>query len=215
MAIVALLVAGGVAWAALRSVPMDALPRLLDRLLALRPTHPGAVALGVGCLLFGVAACAGLPVNVCIAASVLLLPTWRGVAVALGGTLASAFTLHRLGACASRRQRLRWLRGRGALLRRLRGSVAAIALVRLLPLAPYWVVSALAGAVRAPLGRYLVGTALGMTPGILVQAVFLDRAQALLRSTHAAAAMAALLALLAMAVAWLLWRRWLRRRAMP
>lgn len=200
--------AGALGWWLGHMAPTDTLGRVLAWLDAFQQANTSPVAMLVVCASFVVAACIGCPINVCIAASMLALGPWRGVPTALAGTLASASLLHRAGTTLPPSHRL----GRhDALVRRLRGSVAAIALVRLLPVAPYCVVSLLGGIVRAPPGRYLLGTALGMAPGIVVYALFLDRAQAALRSPHALAAFAAVASPLLLAGAWFACTRAMRR----
>lgn len=200
--------AGALGWWLGHMASPDAMGRVLAWLDAFQQANVSPVAMLVVCASFVVAACIGCPINVCIAASMLALGPWRGVPTALAGTLASASLLHRAGTTLPPSHRL----GRhDALVRRLRGSVATIALVRLLPVAPYCVVSLLAGVVRAPPGRYLLGTALGMAPGIAVYALFLDRAQAALRSPHALAAFAAVALPLLLAGAWLACMRGIRR----
>lgn len=203
-------VAGALGWRLGHLASPDAMERVLAWLDAFQQANNGVIAMLVVCASFAAAACIGFPVNVCIAASMLALGPWRGALAALAGTLASASLLHRVGTALppSRRPGRR-----DALAHRLRGSVVAIALVRLLPVAPYCVVSLLGGIVRTPPGRYLLGTALGMAPGIAVYALFLDRAQAALRSPHALAAFAAVASPLLLAGAWLACMRWIRRAA--
>ena len=46
----------------------------------------------------------------------------------------------------------------------------AVAIVRIVPIAPYSVVGFMAGAARIHRGDYLIGTALGMLPGTLLYA---------------------------------------------
>jgi len=50
--------------------------------------------------------------------------------------------------------------------------------VRLLPIAPFSVVNAVAGASHIRLREFLLGTALGMLPGIFAIVVFVDRVTA-------------------------------------
>ena len=54
-------------------------------------------------------------------------------------------------------------------------GVMAIAVVRLLPIAPFSVVNAVAGASHIRLRDFMLGTALGMAPGIIVTVIFVDR----------------------------------------
>jgi uncharacterized membrane protein YdjX (TVP38/TMEM64 family) len=56
-----------------------------------------------------------------------------------------------------------------------RGGLVAVTIVRLLPIAPFVVVSAVMGAMRIRLPNYVIGTALGMTPGMLAATVLSDQ----------------------------------------
>ncbi|MFX6226245.1 VTT domain-containing protein, partial [Acinetobacter baumannii] len=51
-------------------------------------------------------------------------------------------------------------------------GIAAMAVVRLLPIAPFTVVNVVAGASHLGLRDYLLGTLIGMTPGIALTVVF-------------------------------------------
>lgn len=170
---------------------------------ALQATNTTAAAATTVFAIFVAATCLGGPINLCIAACMLALAPMRGFAVAFAGTLASAAILHAIGGVIPARRAARWFRKRKALRRELRRSVVAVALARLIPVAPYAVVSLFAGAMRAPRGRYLAGTALGMAPGIVLYAVFIDRAEDILRGAHAPAALAAAGALLVVAAIWI------------
>jgi len=133
-------------------------------------------------LAFVVGGILAFPVNLLIAASVVVFGPWLGGGCALAGVLASAATLHAIG----RRLPLRWSarlhhpRWRRVRERLLDHGVLAIAFLRLVPVGPYSVISLLAGALHVRSRDYLVGTALGMLPGILVYAAFVDRARAAL-----------------------------------
>jgi uncharacterized membrane protein YdjX (TVP38/TMEM64 family) len=61
-------------------------------------------------------------------------------------------------------------------------GVLAIAVIRLMPVAPFTIVNLLAGSARIRLWHFLLGTALGMLPGIVLTAVFIDRVAATLRA---------------------------------
>jgi uncharacterized membrane protein YdjX (TVP38/TMEM64 family) len=110
------------------------------------------------------------PVNLLIAATAAAFGPVAGFAYAAAGTLASALVTYAVGA---------WL-GRDALsnilgprLSRIRKSVArrgilAIAAIRLIPVAPFSLVNVVAGASEIRLLDYLVGTGLGMVPGLVL-----------------------------------------------
>jgi len=80
-------------------------------------------------------------------------------------------------------------------------SVSALAIIRIVPLGPFSVTSLVAGIVHVRRRAYLLGTALGMFPGIALNALFIDRILAAIRAPSpttmalAAAAAAACVAL--------------------
>jgi uncharacterized membrane protein YdjX (TVP38/TMEM64 family) len=135
----------------------------------------GAYVLG-GLLVF--------PVNILIAVTVIVFGPLPGIAYALVGCLLSAVVLYELG----RLLPSAGLRGRSAERIRLLGKqlaghgVLAVMLVRIVPVAPYSVVSLVGGVVQVQRPAYLLGTALGMLPGILVNALFIDRILAAIHS---------------------------------
>jgi phospholipase D1/2 len=95
---------------------------------------------------------------------------------AMGGALASAASTYAIGRALGR-ELVRRLAGRGlnALSRRLaQQGLLAMALVRLLPLAPFSVVNAVAGASHIGWRDFLLGTLLGMAPGMVVIATSVD-----------------------------------------
>jgi phospholipase D1/2 len=96
-----------------------------------------------------------------------------------------------------------WLRGQ---LRR-RGPLA-LAISRLVPVGSFAVMSLVAGALRAPFHWFLLGTAVGLLPGILVLALFIDRVGRALRDPGAASILGLLVVLLLVGGG--LW--WLGRR---
>ena len=118
-----------------------------------------------------------IPVNVLIAVTVLVFGPLLGASYALIGVVLSAELLYEIGRhfpAGDMRRRLE------RATQRLRGrlkkhGLLAVAVVRIVPVAPYSVVNVAAGAMRIPRVQYLVGTALGMLPGIVFNALFIDR----------------------------------------
>ena len=108
-----------------------------------------------------------------LAATVAFGP-WLGALYALGGIELAALSGYFAGRRVSR-DRLRRFGGPNlnALSARLRsGGLAAMVLVRLLPVAPFVVVSLFAGAARVGLTAFALGTAIGMAPGLIGVTVF-------------------------------------------
>lgn len=113
------------------------------------------------------------PVLVLIAATAAALGPWLGFVTATAGALLSAFVLFVIGRALGR-QRLQRLLGRRAarIQDRVVGKgVLAVVVIRMIPVAPFSLVNVVAGASTLPLRDFLIGTALGMTPGILAMAV--------------------------------------------
>ncbi len=121
----------------------------------------------IGCLLM-------VPVTLLIAATGIVFGVLPGAPYALAGTVCAAAAGYALGAAIGRKAARRLL---GARLNRLsrrvarRGTLAMI-LVRLLPLAPFGVINIACGASHIRLRDYLLGTLLGVTPGVLLTTAF-------------------------------------------
>ncbi|MGD9765044.1 MAG: TVP38/TMEM64 family protein [Candidatus Binatia bacterium] len=109
-----------------------------------------------------------IPLTALILATLLTFGTGFGVLYAMGGTLASALVTYGVGRAlgAGVLERMfgaRFVRARERL---TNCSVGSVVLIRLLPVAPFSVVNALAGAMGVALAAYLFGTAIGVLPGI-------------------------------------------------
>lgn len=113
------------------------------------------------------------PVLVLIAATAAALGPWLGFVTAMAGVLLSALTLFAIGRFVGR-ERLQRLLGRRAarIQERVVGKgILAVVVIRMLPIAPFSLVNVVAGASTLPLRDFMVGTLLGMMPGILAMAV--------------------------------------------
>lgn len=122
-----------------------------------------------------------------IAVTAMVFGPWLGVLYAVGGSLLSAAAMYGIGALLGQNTLQRFLKGR---LRNLnkqleQRGVLAVAVIRLMPVAPFTIVNLLAGAARIRLPHFLLGTALGMLPGIVLTSVFIDRIEATLRTPNA------------------------------
>ncbi len=120
------------------------------------------------------------PLVILVAATAMIFGPWLGVAYAIGGSIASALLTFWVGkylgrdwlrrVAGSRIDRLdRWLSDRGIL---------TVITVRVIPIAPFTVVNLVAGASRISFRDYTIGTVAGMTPGIVMMVLFLDRLEA-------------------------------------
>ena len=117
------------------------------------------------------------PVTLLVGATAVVFSPVQAALCALLGCTASAAVSYGLGAVLGK-QSVRKLGGKrlnrlNARLRR-RGIISVI-LIRNLPLAPFTVVNLVAGASRIRFRDFLIGTAVGMLPGIAAITVFADR----------------------------------------
>jgi phospholipase D1/2 len=192
-------------WTPLREfVSLEALVRIAHSLQD-SPVAPLAVlaAYVVGGLLV-------VPVTVMIVATGIVFGPFLGAAYAFAGALLSAAVTYSLGKRLGRNTVRRLA---GSRLNRITRKLAkkgamAIAAVRLLPIAPFSVVNAVAGASHIRLRDFLVGTAIGMAPGIIVTVIFVDRVRAVVTNPGLGTiAGLALLALILVAAALYVHRR--------
>ena len=112
------------------------------------------------------------PVIALIAATAAVLGPWVGGLSATAGVLLSSMLLFVIGRFLGHK-RLQSLLGTRALRvqRRIIGQgVIAVAMIRMVPIAPFSLVNLLAGASQLRLRDFLIGTVLGMAPGILMMA---------------------------------------------
>ena len=122
------------------------------------------------------------PVLLLIAATTLVFDPVMAFFVALSGTLASALVTYAVGA--------RFVRGTaqnafGPALQKVSAALAtrgvvAMALIRVVPVAPFTVVNIAAGSIGVRLRDYIIGTVLGMVPGLIVITAFGQQLKAVL-----------------------------------
>jgi phospholipase D1/2 len=118
-----------------------------------------------------------IPVTLLIGATAIVFtPAW-GIVYALSGCLLNALTAYLIGSRLGR-QTVRKLAGHR--LNRLSRQIAkrgilTVAIIRNIPVAPFTIVNMIAGASHIKVKDFMIGTALGMLPGILVITLFADR----------------------------------------
>jgi phosphatidylserine/phosphatidylglycerophosphate/cardiolipin synthase-like enzyme/uncharacterized membrane protein YdjX (TVP38/TMEM64 family) len=173
---------------------------------------PLAIPLVLG--IYAVGSCLMFPVNLLILATALSFGSVTGFAVALSGSLLGGAASYLLG---------HWLghdvvsRLAGEKLNRLSRKLArrgwlAVALVRVIPIAPYTLVNMVAGASHISAKSFLVGTAVGMCPGIVAIMIFEEGLERLLRDPHWGTALLAFFALGCAAIVIYFGKSWLTRR---
>ena len=123
-----------------------------------------------------------LPVTLVIVATAATFGPLLAGAYALGGVLLSALATYGAGRALGRHsvRRLAGARLNRVTRRLAREGMLSVAILRLLPIAPYSIVNVVAGASRVPLRDFLLGTAIGMAPIIALAVAFVDRVRAAL-----------------------------------
>lgn len=150
-------------------------PGVLQAFLA--GTADNAWAPFVVVALFIIAGLVGFPVTALIAGTAVTFGAWPGLAYAATGAIASASVTYAIGSWLGTNA-LRHLLG--PRLNRIRRGIAkrgilAVMSIRLVPVAPFTLVNLVAGALRIAPVDYIVGTALGLAPGLLVMSLLGDQ----------------------------------------
>src|SRR5207247_10981805 len=151
----------------------------------------------VGCRAYVVAGLLDVPVLLVIAVAGIVFGPLVGGIYALAGSMLSGAVTYSIGRKLGRETVRRFAGKRlNAITRGLskRGLLTMI-LVRVVPVAPFTVVNVVAGASHIGWRDFLLGTALGMLPGIVATVLFVDRLIAAVR--HPGPKTIALLSLIA------------------
>jgi len=165
-------------------------------------------------LVYVVASLLAVPITLVVVATALAFGPWAGAAYALGGAVLGAAVTFALGRLLGRATVRRLAGSRlNALSRRLgRGGITAVFIFRILPVAPFTIVNLVAGASHLSLRDFLLGTALGMAPGIVAISVFTDRLAATLSDPSPLQITVLAVVLLSIALGAAGIQRWLTRR---
>ncbi|HYD80252.1 MAG TPA: VTT domain-containing protein [Paucimonas sp.] len=136
-----------------------------------------------------------VPVTLMIAVTGIVFGPLQGSLYAIAGTMLSAAATYGLGHWLGRDTMTRLL---GARINRLskriaRRGIIAMLVVRILPVAPFSIVNMIAGASHIRFRDYMLGTAIGMTPGIAITVTFVHHlAEAIRNPSFGAVAVLAL-----------------------
>ncbi|MGC3974476.1 MAG: VTT domain-containing protein [Nitrospira sp.] len=156
------------------------LEALVSYAQALGRSPLGLVAVMGGYVVGGMFA---VPVTLLLIVTILAFGPWLGALSALAGSLLSAITLFGLGRVMGWYRIRRWA---GSRVEHLSRRIAergfwAVLLVRILPIAPFSVINLIAGASSVSLRNFMLGTVLGMLPGIAIMAAFVSRVEEAVR----------------------------------
>ena len=147
-------------------------------------------------VVFVVAPLLGVPITLLIIATCFLFPPLSGGFYAFGGVLLSAAATYGVARLLGRNavRRLAGWRLNAVTRRLARKGAWAVAGLRLLPIASFSTVNAVAGASRIRLRDLMFGTALGMAPWIVMTLTFVDRVRAMVADPRPARMLALLAA---------------------
>jgi phospholipase D1/2 len=143
-----------------------------------------------------------MPLLALLAATALIFEPVTAIAVALTGALLNASAVYFVGAKLLRE----WVeRSFGQPIARVRKAlqsrgVLAVAMVRMVPVAPFTLVNIAAGSIGVPFREYLFGTFLGLAPGTVLICVFGQELKDLMRDPSPGR----ILIVVAIAAAWIL-----------
>jgi phospholipase D1/2 len=164
--------------------------------------------------IYAVGSCLMFPINLLILVTALSFGSVTGFVLALTGSLLGGLASFLLG---------HWLGNdvvsklAGDKLNRLSRKLArrgwlAVALVRVVPIAPYTIVNLVAGASHISARSFLIGTAIGMCPGIVAIMIFEEGLERLLRDPHWGTVLLAIFTLGCAALVIYFGKRWLARQ---
>lgn len=205
LAAAGLVLAAGVLLAAWRFTPLAAyadVDALLGQAEGLAAMGPAGALLAVG--LFVAGGFVMFPVTVMIAVTAIALGPLTGFATALVGSLSAAVALFAVGRLGGR-DLVRRFGGRtvNRISRRLgRGGVLTVVVLQIVPVAPFTIVNLVAGASHLRFTHFVVGTFVGMTPGVLAFSLFGSQLERALRDPQPASVAAAVLLGAALGVGW-------------
>ncbi|MDJ0947613.1 MAG: VTT domain-containing protein [Alphaproteobacteria bacterium] len=117
------------------------------------------------------------PVTVMIAVTAMTFGPWAGFAYALTGSLLSAAVGYLVGRAVGREVLANIAGKRVNRIRRALADkgVITVATVRSVPVAPFTLINLVAGALKLRLADYLLGSLLGLAPGIVIMTALGDR----------------------------------------
>jgi phospholipase D1/2 len=182
-----------------------------DRLLALGTAwRDEAWAPLVVMLAFIVAGLLVFPLTVLVVATAMVFGPWLGPVYTLAGATLSAAATFAIGRRLGREtvRRLAGARVNDLSRRLAKRGLLAVAFMRMLPIAPYSIVNVVAGASHIRWADFLLGTVIGLLPGVTALSFFVDRALAAIREPGVATfVLLVAAALVLVALAWALRRR--------
>lgn len=125
-----------------------------------------------------------VPITLLILVTAIVFGPLLGSVYALVGSLAGAFVTYAIGYLLGKEfvQKIAGPRWRMVEEKIDQTGIVAVATARLLPVAPFTVVNVVSGAFKVPLRDYVIGSILGLAPGILVTNLFAHQFESAIRN---------------------------------
>jgi phospholipase D1/2 len=207
VAILAILFAGAAAWKWTPLADQLDIRKITGWVFSLRdnPARPFIILAGyiVGSLLL-------VPITVLILATALVFGPLLGCVYSLAGCFLAAGVTYAIGYLLGRDLIQQAIGSKWGRVEQKIGEagIIAVATMRLLPVAPFTIVNVISGAFQVPLRDYVIGSLLGLAPGIVVINLFAHQFESAVRNPGVGS-YTLLIILVALSV---LGTVWLRRR---
>ena len=169
----------------------------------------------IGAFLVGGIGC--FPVTILILATAYVFDPGPAMICSLFGCILSAALLYAIGHQLGRKIVVRFA---GRRLNRINGvisrhGVLAVTAVRMIPVAPYSLVNLAAGAVHVPFREFVLGTLLGMSPGVVAITLFEEQVEQWVHQPSLPALLLLIGTLFLMLVGVVTFRRWFNGKQPP
>lgn len=145
-------------------------------------SHPSRVMIILGAYLIG--SIISLPITILILATALVFGPMDGIVYSFIGCMIGAGATYAMGYFLGS-DFIRKLTGTKwkAVERKInRSGIFAVAAVRAIPIAPFTVINIISGAFQVPVRDYLLGSLLGLAPGIIITNIFAHQLQSAIRN---------------------------------
>ncbi|MGZ8386230.1 MAG: VTT domain-containing protein [Nitrospira sp.] len=187
------------------------IPRVVDYLQALGHNQWTPLLTLTGFLIGGVLV---VPVTALIAITVLAFGPVFGFVYSLIGMTASALATFWIGRMVGQKALNRWSgpRFRNISRQLANKGVLAVVAIRILPIAPFSIINAVAGASHIRMRDFFLGTVIGEIPGLLGLAIFVDQITDTIRHPGTSGVLVLSAVALGMVAGAMLFRRWLSQR---
>ncbi|MPZ75143.1 MAG: DedA family protein [Deltaproteobacteria bacterium] len=171
-------------------------------------TNPARPAIILAAYLIG--SLISFPVTVLILATALVFGPTLGMVYSFAGCLLGSVATYALGYFLGRDFVRRMTGSKWEMVERkiTQSGILAVATLRLIPIAPFTVINVISGAFQVPFRDYILGSLLGLAPGIVVTNLFAHQLQSAIRNPGAGS-----FVLLGILIAASVWGAiWVRRR---